>query len=146
MSAALVRKSLALVDETFAENQKHNLKKQKKVFDFVPENKRIIKKVRTPRTNKTKKVDVLQSTKKLTIVEARKKIKSKGEILKSNLEKIAKIRNISTVNLDKEIIENIFTRGRTRRPVPPQSKPKKDEKTAFTEEDFKKFEEEYFGE
>lgn len=83
---------------------------------------------------------------KLNIVEIRKKRKSQSEILNANLEKLKLIKEICTIEIEKEAVHKLIERAVTRRPIKSKPKSKKSQKTAFTEEDFKKFEEEYFDE
>lgn len=45
--------------------------------------------------------------KKLTVLEARKKFKSKEQILKENLKKIELIRKTNKVNLEKDIVNQV---------------------------------------
>ncbi|KAJ8978134.1 hypothetical protein NQ317_014189 [Molorchus minor] len=133
MSASLVRKGLEIVDPENCKNTGHKKKKKKQeVFGLIPDNHKYVAKIKA---NSASKVNLLSTSTKLTITEARKKIKSKEDILKR---KLTKIRTY------KKIIE----RGVTKRPVHivGKSKKKKDKKTAFTEEDFRKFEEEYLNE
>ncbi|XP_018577519.1 active regulator of SIRT1-like, partial [Anoplophora glabripennis] len=91
------------------------------------------------------KVNILSHKNKINIVEAKRNFKTRDQILKENLEKLKLIKEASKVTLDKETINQIIERAVTKRPVKKVKKQKKDNsKTAFTEEDFKKFEEEYF--
>lgn len=94
----------------------------------------------------TEKVGILQTSKKFTVQEAKKTHKNEEDILKTNLKKLKKIREVCTIELDKETTERIIERAVTGRPVKAKKKKKKEQKTAFTEDDFKKFEEEYLAE
>ncbi|GJQ84172.1 hypothetical protein Trydic_g2848 [Trypoxylus dichotomus] len=140
MSAALVRKSLAFVDSSFDSKAS---KKKKTAVDFLPSDKKFAKNI----YKKNKGKDHLTKTKKLTVQEAHHKLKSKQEILQSNLKKLELIRKICTVDLGSEVTSQLYKRAVTRRPVHLKSKKpqRKQEKTAFTEEDFKKFEAESNG-
>lgn len=88
-------------------------------------------------------INLLHSTKKLNINDLRKKQKSTD---KSNLRKLELLREVCKIQLDKETTRQLFERAATRRPVRSKQKKKKSVKTAFTEEDFEKFEKEYFVE
>ncbi|KAF5276513.1 hypothetical protein FQA39_LY06582 [Lamprigera yunnana] len=123
MSSSIVRKSLSIVDSDFSGKGKL-LKKNKK---------------------KAQK-DILTSEKKITVTELRRKNKSKDQIQKENLEKLKLIQEICTVELPENITKKIIERGVTKKPIHIKEKPKKVVKTAFTEEDFEKFEREYFNE
>lgn len=126
MSSSLVRKSLAIVEQ----NKDFKQIKKKSASLKVPSNH---------------KVHNFQGKTKLTIGEARKQlVNSQTKILKSNLKKLKKIRQIEKVQLDDRLKEKILQRAVTKRPVKSQKKLKVDQKSAFTEEDFKKFEAEYF--
>ncbi|KAI4472199.1 active regulator of sirt1 [Holotrichia oblita] len=140
MSAALVRKSLALVDPSF------NAKARKKNggVDFLPNDKKFAKNIQKKR-NKRKTTDLPSKTKKLTVKDLQHTLKSKNEILQRNLKKLELIKKICTIDLSTEVTSQLFERAVTRRPVNLKSKKpqKKEEKTVFTEEDFKRFESEY---
>lgn len=91
-------------------------------------------------------VNLLNTTKKLTVTELRKNKQSKDKVAKDNLKKLRQLREICKIDLDKEITRQIFKRAVTKRPVHPKRKSKKSQKTVFTEEDFQRFEEDYFAE
>nr|CAH7713266.1 unnamed protein product [Callosobruchus chinensis] len=143
MSASLVRKGLQIVDPEYNIN-KQNRKKKKDILSIAPENHRLIKKIQR-NNGKSIKIGLLSTNRKLTVAELKKQLKPKEQILKENLKKLELIKEASRVNLDKETVKKIVERAVTRRPIKGKSKKsKKNQKTAFTEEDFKKFEEEYF--
>lgn len=91
-------------------------------------------------------VNLLKTTRKLTVVELKKNIKPKEEVIKQNIKKLRLLHEACKIELDKEITRQIIERAVTRRPVKSRTKRKTSQKTAFTEEDFKKLEEEYFDE
>lgn len=77
----------------------------------------------------------------------RQNLKSKEDRLKENLKKLQIIKEHSAVKLDKLVARQLIERAVTKRPVNIQQRgKKKQKKTVFTEEDFKKFEEEYIDE
>ncbi|CAH1968265.1 unnamed protein product [Acanthoscelides obtectus] len=144
MSASLVRKSLQIVDPEYNIN-KQSRKKKKDVLSIAPQNHKLTKKFQR-RGAKTIKIGLLSSEKKLTVAELRKQLKPKQEILKENLKKLQLIKEASKVELDRETVAKIVERAVTKRPIKKRSKKTKNQKTVFTEEDFKTFEEEYFDE
>lgn len=132
MSAALVRKSLEIVDE-----------------DRVPKTKKQKKEMKAKHIFGGGKLKNMEGSKKLTISELRKTMKPKEEIYKKNLEKLKLIKSLTTIKLNEDTLNKIIERGVTKKPVcgkPKTKKNKKDKETVFTEEDFRKFEEEYVGE
>ncbi|EFA00824.1 hypothetical protein TcasGA2_TC003712 [Tribolium castaneum] len=145
MSSALVQKGLEIVDPDFRKQAKVKKSKNntKDVFNLIPDELKITKNI--SRKGRKEKTGVLSTSKKLTVLEAKKTFKSKDEILKENLKKLKEIKNVCTIELDKETTEKIIQRAVTRRPVKEKKKRKKAQTTVFTEEDFKKFEEEYTG-
>ncbi|XP_060534484.1 active regulator of SIRT1-like [Cylas formicarius] len=80
---------------------------------------------------------------KYTIVEARKRLKSKGEILEHNLKTLELIKKYSAVRLDRDATERIVDRAVSRRPAATKEDADDSKGTCFTEEDFEKFEKEY---
>ncbi|RZB40501.1 hypothetical protein BDFB_005743 [Asbolus verrucosus] len=144
MSSALVQKALEIVDPEFNKGSKGKKSKQSKnVFNLMPENHKITTTIN--RKGRKEKISLVATSKKLTVTEAKKNLKSEKTILKNNLKKLREIRKASTIELDKKITEQIIERAVTKRPVKAKPKSKKIQKTAFTDEDFKKFEEEYLG-
>ncbi|KAJ8924564.1 hypothetical protein NQ315_000713 [Exocentrus adspersus] len=144
MSASLVRKGLEIVESAHDTGYKRN-KRKKEVFQLVPENQKVIAKNRQ-KGGKVETVNLLSHKNKVNVTDIRKKIKTKDQILKDNLKKLKLIKKASRISLDKDIIHQIIERAVTRRPVTKKKQQEKDKKTVFTEEDFKKFEEEYFDE
>ncbi|KAK9883802.1 hypothetical protein WA026_001996 [Henosepilachna vigintioctopunctata] len=129
MSSSIVKQSLAILESDDLTLPKKN-KKEKKTKDIFA----------------GKHLKDLQGTKKISLSETRKTLLSKEEIYKKNLKKLELLKQVTTLKLDEEIKNRIIQRNVTKRPVKGKSKKKKDKKTVFTEEDFKKFEEEYTGE
>ncbi|GLV31588.1 hypothetical protein CBL_07349 [Carabus blaptoides fortunei] len=131
MSSALLRKSLALCDPDL--EQSNNLKSKRN-------NKE--KKLKA-RVTKLDKKQVITSNKKVSVTEAREKLKTKERILQENLARIKLLKKKCAVKLDKDIADKVIERALTRKPIAPKIEKKPEESTVFTEEDFKKFEEEY---
>lgn len=131
MSSALLRKSLALCDPDL--EQSNNLKSKRSKKD---------KKLKA-RVTKLDKKQVITSDKKVSVIEAREKLKAKEKILQDNLARIKLLKKKCAVKLDKDIADKVIERALTRKPIIPKIEEKPEESTAFTEEDFKKFEEEY---
>ncbi|XP_025920779.1 active regulator of SIRT1 [Apteryx mantelli] len=89
----------------------------------------------------------------------RSKATVKGKVVKSAIEEYCKKKAVDHLrkNLqymtngrfvaDKAVTQQVLTqnRGRKSKDQPPEKKAKKSEGTVFTEEDFRKFEREYFG-
>ncbi|XP_030754791.1 active regulator of SIRT1-like [Sitophilus oryzae] len=143
MSAALVKQALEIVDPDFKTNNKASRRKNKTdASSLFPEHHRIIGK--SYKKGKKEKIG-LGFEKKLSVQEAKKQFKTKEQILKENLKKLEVIRENSKITLNKEQTKNIIERARTRRPIESRGKKSKQPKSAFTDEDFKKFEEEYFS-
>ncbi|KAL3271432.1 hypothetical protein HHI36_021918 [Cryptolaemus montrouzieri] len=130
MSSSIVKQALEIVDRDDLRQQRYRQKKEKKAKDVLA----------------AKHLKDLHGSKKLTISELRKTFTPKEEIYEKNLKKLALLRKITTVQIDEEIRNQIIERSVTKRPITSKSKKKKDKQTVFTEEDFKKFEEEYTGE
>lgn len=95
------------------------------------------------RVTKLDKKQVITSDKKVSVIEAREKLKAKEKILQDNLARIKLLKKKCAVKLDKDIADKVIERALTRKPIIPKIEEKPEESTAFTEEDFKKFEEEY---
>ncbi|KAK9701579.1 Active regulator of SIRT1, or 40S ribosomal protein S19-binding 1 [Popillia japonica] len=104
MSAALVRKSLALVDPSF------NTRKNKGPVDFLPNDKKFAKNIQK-KQNKHKTRDLPTKTKKLTVKDLQHTLKSKNEILQRNLKKLELIKKICTIDLSSEVTSQLFERA-----------------------------------
>lgn len=144
MSASLVKQSLEIVDSDFKSKGSKGKKKSKtEAFSLLPEQYRFVGKTYT-KTGKAQKVGV-SVEKKYTVQDAKRKIKSKKQILEENLKKLELIRKNSQIVLDENSTTNIIERAVTRRPIKTKEKKYRKPETAFTEDDFKKFEEEYLN-
>ncbi|KAB0797611.1 hypothetical protein PPYR_08604 [Photinus pyralis] len=126
MSAALVRESLEVVDADFNDKSKKSIKKSKK--------------------RKNDQTELFPTSKKISVSELRKNKRTKEQNLQENLEKLRLIREVCAIDLEENITNKIIERAVSRRPIKAKKVSKKAEKTAFTEEDFAKFEQEYLNE
>ncbi|KAH0549385.1 uncharacterized protein LOC123261597 [Cotesia glomerata] len=134
MSNSLVRASLEIIN--IGDNVKLDKKKKKKTNDIlglIPANHRVNKK------NK-KDSSVFTHNRKVTINEARKKLADKKDLTEENIEKLL---HLSSFSVNTEVITKLIERAVSKRAVVEKEKPKEEEATAFTEEDFAKFEEEF---
>lgn len=131
MSSALLRRSLAICDPTIEESRKEKSKRNKKIKELQA------------RVTKLNKNEIIKSDRKISVQEARQKLQQKKQILEHNLKLIKLSKKARKVNLNQEITEKIIERAVTRKPISNKPPEKKEEQTAFTEEDFKKFEAEY---
>lgn len=126
--SALLRRSLALCDPDLEKS--------------TSEKKKVKKGLKT-RDTQLAKTQVPKGNKKLTIQEIRKNFLKKKQILKENLKRIKWMQKKGKVQLNKDTTETLIERAVTRKSIKNKPEEKKEEKTAFTEEDFKKFEKEY---
>lgn len=125
MSAALLKKSLSLCENTDKTNRTKAKRQKARI------------------TNIDKKRDIT-STRKLSVIEVKQQLKSKETILKHNLQMLKEAKKACKVKLNKDITDQIVKRATSRKDRSPQKPVEtRREETLFTEEDFKKFEEEY---
>lgn len=127
MSSALVKKSLLLCDA----DQKGKKLKKSKLKGIV---------------TKINKNTTLKSAKKVTVQEAIKLQKVREETFRENLERLREAKKANVVRLDEEITSTIIERAVPRWYMKQETVDTTKEGTLFTEEDFKKFEEEYIVE
>ncbi|XP_045465481.1 active regulator of SIRT1-like [Harmonia axyridis] len=127
MSSSIVRKALQIVDDDSSSKYKPN--KKMKAKDVLVGGR----------------WKNMQSTKKLTISELRKTMQCKEEIYRKNMEKLELIKKLTNIQLNQDALDIILERGVTGKPISgnPKIRKKKEKTSAFTEEDFKKFEREY---
>ncbi|XP_008555892.1 uncharacterized protein LOC103577146 [Microplitis demolitor] len=136
MTKSLVRASLELIN--INDDIKKDKKKKKKsgdISNLIPANHRVSKK------NKSGSI-IFTHNRKLTVHEARKKLADKKDPTEDNIEKLLLLSNYS---VDSDTAAKLFERAVKKRPVLEAEKPKEEEPTAFTEEDFAKFEAEFMG-
>ncbi|KAH1000301.1 hypothetical protein HUJ04_000219 [Dendroctonus ponderosae] len=126
MSAALVRQALALVDRDSDTLGAPSSKRQP--LSGVSKSRRKRKQAR------------------FTVEEARGASQPPKDVLQTNLRKLELIKKHSRVVLNERATKNIIERAVSRRPLSTPPVDPRDGATAFTEEDFQKFEAEYMQE
>ncbi|XP_067415630.1 active regulator of SIRT1 [Emydura macquarii macquarii] len=134
MSATLLRKGLELLEEEAAGHQPGLSSPQERPW-------KPLKRRKAARGPGREKNTVKGKVTKSAIEEYRKH--QAVDHLKKNLQYMTK----SCFTADKTITQQVLAqnRGRKSRDRPPEKPKKKSEGTVFTEEDFQKFEREYFG-
>lgn len=141
MSNSLVRKSLELLG--YEKDTKHEKRKKKRInpgskLELIKAKHRIIS-----QETKTDLVTALGRSGKVSVYEARKRKATRRDPTDENVQKLLLL---STKRVDSETAEQLLERGVKKKCIPKKEKPKEQESTVFTEEDFKKFEEEYMNE
>ncbi|KAL6440744.1 hypothetical protein ACFW04_003296 [Cataglyphis niger] len=141
MSNSLVHKSMELLsyEKDLHKEQKRKRKRKdtryKGVLDLIPTKHRIISK-----HNKTDFDTVLVRSSKTTVYEAQKRIATQQDPTDKNVQQLLLF---SSNRINPETASKLLHRAIKKRYIQQQEKPKEPEETAFTEEDFKKFEQEY---
>ncbi|KAG7205427.1 hypothetical protein KM043_007420 [Ampulex compressa] len=138
MSNSLVRKGLELLgydNDPKQEKKKRKYTKYKGALDLIPTKHRIISKNDT-----TDLGSILGRSGKTTVYETRKRITARKDPTEENVRRLL---TLSSSRIDPETADKLLNRAVKKRYIPKEEKPKETEKTVFTEEDFKKFEEEY---
>lgn len=79
--------------------------------------------------------------KQKSVEDARNYIKSSQNRLDANVQKLLKL-NCTAINSD--MAEKLVRRAKSKHYIIPEEKPKVDEPSVFTEEDFKNFEKEFY--
>lgn len=144
----------------------HKQKKSTSAFELIPENQRLIKISKDRKTQEksmsihvdlafvlnkficafsfscSAKFNELKQKPKMTIKQAKNKINRSKDRISENVRKLLMLQ--SAVKLSDEATETLLRRARSQRYVIPEQKAAEDSSTAFTEEDFLKFEKEYF--
>ncbi|XP_033350753.1 active regulator of SIRT1-like [Bombus vosnesenskii] len=138
MSNSLVRKGLDLLG--YEKSVKQEKKKRKHVkykgsLDLIPPKHRIFSK-----NDKTDLGTILGRSSKVTVYETQKKLAAKVDPTDENVQRLLLL---STNRIDPNTTNKLLSRALRKRYIPKEKKPKEPEATAFTEEDFKKFEKEY---
>lgn len=144
MSKLLVHKSLELLgyDKDLHKEQKKKKKrksmKYKGALDLIPAKHRIISK-----NDKTDLGTILKRSSKTTVYETQKRIATQQDPTDENVQRLLLL---SSNRIKPKTVNNLLRRAVKKKYIPQQQKPKEPEETAFTEEDFKKFEQEYVDE
>lgn len=115
--------------------RKHKNLKYKGVLDLIPAKHRIVTASDNPEI-----ATVLGKCNRITVYETQKRIAARQDLTNDNIKKLL---SLSKNSLKSETANNLLTRAVRRRYTPKTEKPKKPQETVFTEEDFKKFEQEY---
>lgn len=142
MSNSLIRKSLELSGYNDFKKEKKKKKNKhngyKGTLELIPAKHRIISS-----KEKTNINNIFGWSKKVNIYEAKKKLESKKDLTEENVQNLLLL---SSNHLDQHTVDKVLKRAVEKRYTKKLKKKKKQESTAFTEEDFKKFEEEYIDE
>ncbi|KZC13481.1 PREDICTED: active regulator of SIRT1-like [Dufourea novaeangliae] len=138
MSNSLVRKGLELLG--YEKNIKQEKKKRKHIkykgtLDLIPTKHRILSK-----NDKTDLGTVLGRSSKVTIYETKKRLAAQEDPTNENVQRLLML---SSNHIDSNTTDKLLNRAVKKRYIPKKEKPKEPEVTAFTEEDFKMFEQEY---
>lgn len=140
MSNSLVHKSLELLGYEKDLQKEQNKKKKRKavgykgVLDLIPTKHRIISK-----NDKTDLDTILGRSSKTTVYETQKRLAIQKDPTNKNVQRLLLL---SSNRIDSETANNLLQRAVGKRYIQ-QEKLKKSEETIFTEEDFRKFEQEY---
>ncbi|XP_043678247.1 active regulator of SIRT1-like isoform X2 [Vespula pensylvanica] len=134
MSNSLVRKSLELsgYDDMKKEKKKKKHNGYKGTLELIPTKYRII-----TSKEKTNINNILGRSNKVTVYEAKKRLETKKDLIEENIQNLLLLSNNC---LDQH---TVLKRAVKKRYIPKEKKKAKQESTVFTEEDFKKFEQEY---
>lgn len=138
MSNSLVRKGLELLD--YEKTIKREKKKRKHAnykgaLDLIPAKHRILS-----GSDKSDLGTILGRSSKVTVYETQKKLATQEDPTAENVQRLLML---SKNHIDQNTINKLIDRAVKKRYIPKPQKPKEPETTAFTEEDFKKFEQEY---
>ncbi|PBC34017.1 active regulator of SIRT1 [Apis cerana] len=138
MSNSLVRKGLELMGcekSIKQERKKRKHIKYKGTLDLIPPKYRILSK-----NDKTDLGTILGRSSKVTVYETQKKLATQKDSTDKNIQKLL---ILSNNRIDPNTTNKLLERALKKKYIPEVKKPKESETTAFTEEDFKKFEKEY---
>lgn len=169
MSQAILKKCLEIVEADLIESDTKNAKKKPKnqqknsIFDMIPEKKRLVIKTKTGKYPHTpvishkslKSLDLIQSivpffsdkvnkikkVEKPTVKQAQNRLKRAQDRTEENVRRLLAL-DVQT-KLNDETKDLMIKRARSNHYVVPE-KIVKEEEDVFTEEDFLKFEKEYF--
>ena len=138
MSNSLVRKGLELLGYEKTVKQEKKKRKHtnyKGTLDLIPAKHRIVSK-----NDKTDLGTILGRSSKVTVYETKKKLTAQENSTDKNVKKLLVLSNN---RMDPNTVNKLLDRAVKKRYIPKPHKSKGPETTAFTEEDFKKFEKEY---
>lgn len=138
MSNSLVRKGLELMGcekSIKQERKKRKHIKYKGTLDLIPPKHRILSK-----NDKTDLGTIFGRSSKITVYETQKKLAAQKDSTDKNIQKLL---ILSNNRIDPNTTNKLLERALKKKYIPEVKKPKESETTAFTEEDFKKFEKEY---
>ncbi|XP_076172270.1 active regulator of SIRT1 [Ptiloglossa arizonensis] len=138
MSNSLVNKGLEILG--YEKSLKQEKKKRKHIkykgtLDLIPSKHRILSK-----NDKTDLGTILGRSSKVTVYETQKRLIVQEDPTDENVQKLLML---SSNRIDQDTTNKLLNRAVKKKYIPKKEKHKKPESTAFTEEDFKKFEQEY---
>lgn len=137
MSNSLVRKGLEILgyeNRVKQEKKKRKHIKYKGSLDLIPSKYRILSK-----TDKTDLGTIFGQSSRVTVYETQKKLAAQRDPTDENVKRLL---TFSNNYIDPNTTNKLLTRA-LKKYIPKEKKSKESETTAFTEEDFKKFEKEY---
>ncbi|XP_024874440.1 active regulator of SIRT1-like [Temnothorax curvispinosus] len=141
MSNSLVHKSLELFGyEKDLQKEQRKKKKRKDIrykgaLDLIPTKHRVISK-----NDKTDLGTILGRSSKTTVYETQKRLATQKDPTDENVQRLLLL---SSTRINPGTANSLLERAVGKRYIQRQEKPKESEETAFTEEDFNKFEREY---
>ncbi|XP_055295601.1 active regulator of SIRT1-like [Sitodiplosis mosellana] len=149
MSRSILKRCLELVEDDLPSslsskqtkpntNKKHT---KSTIFDLIPEQKRLTITTKAGKNQTKQKVNKIKTTEKFTVKQAKDKMKRSKDRTEENVRRLLALDN--DLKIDEETKELMLRRARTGHYVVPE-KQQKEEEDVFTEEDFAKFEREYF--
>ncbi|KAL2738160.1 active regulator of SIRT1-like isoform X1 [Vespula maculifrons] len=122
-------------DGLFIEKKKKKHNGYKGTLELIPTKYRII-----TSKEKTNINNILDRSNKVTVYEAKKRLETKKDLMEENIQNLLLL---SSNCLDQHTVNKVLKRAVKKRYIPKEKKKAKQESTVFTEEDFKKFEQEY---
>ncbi|XP_031623982.1 uncharacterized protein LOC116341199 [Contarinia nasturtii] len=149
MSKSILNRCLELVEDDLPVNLKskqskkstNKKRKHSSIFDLIPEQKRLTITTKIGKTQIKQKVNKIKATEKFTVKQAKDKMKQSKDRTEENVKRLLALDN--ALKIDDETKELMIRRAQTGHYVIPEKK-QEEEEDVFTEEDFAKFEREYF--
>ncbi|GAB0095313.1 active regulator of SIRT1 [Sergentomyia squamirostris] len=138
MSTALLKKSLEILEDDAPRKNFPNKRSKK----MMPESHKLMKMVKK-KGKKYKQNQIEGSSRKITVTDVRNHMKSAKDRMESTVKKILKLHSTP---LEGDDVEEITRRSKAGHYVLPPRPETTEPDSVFTEEDFKRFEEEYFEE